>query len=195
MKHINRRAFVAGSVAAGFVLCPVRGAPPVGKLAEIAARELAKAGSKVWLKDRVAIADFSLPSSVPRFYLVDMAGGAVKSFLVTHGKGSDPEHLGILQSFSNEFGSAATSRGAYVTTKWYDGTHGPSMRLLGLDPDNDHAEDRAIVIHAAAYANPEMIVKWGKLGRSDGCFAFPDANLMEILARLSPGRLLFADKL
>ena len=195
MKQINRRKFIAGSVVAGFAVAHAQSTPPVDKLADIAARELARAGSKVWLKDRVAIADFSLPSSVPRFYLVDMAGGAVKSYLVTHGKGSDPEHLGIVQNFSNEIGSAATSRGAYVTTNWYDGTHGPSMRLAGLDPDNSNAADRAIVIHAAAYANPSMIGKWGKLGRSDGCFAFPDANLMEILARLSPGRLLFSDRL
>ena len=195
MKHLNRRAFVAGSVVASFALSPARAATPVDRLLDIAARELARAGSKIWLKDKVAIADFSLPSSEPRFFLVDMADGTVKSFLVTHGKGSDPEHLGVLQNFSNEIGSAATSRGAYVTTNWYDGIHGPSMRLLGLDPDNDHAEDRAIVIHAADYANPEMIVKWGKLGRSDGCFAFPEANLMEILARLSPGRLLFSDRL
>jgi hypothetical protein len=193
---INRREFVVASAAAALALPAgiARAAAPLDQLKDIAARELERAGARVWLKDRVALADFSLPSSVPRLFLVDMAGGAVQPYLVTHGKGSDPEHIGVLQSFSNVTGSAATSRGAYITTKWYDGTHGPSMRLIGLDADNSNAEDRAIVIHGAAYANPDMITRWGKLGRSDGCFAFPEANLMEILARMSPGRLLFADK-
>ena len=143
----------------------------------------------------VGIADFSLPSSEPRFFLVDIQSGLVRPFLVAHGKGSDPEHDGWLKSFSNDPGSLATSRGAYVTQRWYDGKYGTSMRLAGLDADNDHANDRAIVMHGAWYANPAMITEWGKLGRSEGCFALPEVNLMEVMARLGPGRLLFADKL
>lgn len=69
------------------------------------------------------------------------------------------------------------------------------MRLYGLDPDNSNAEARAIVVHGAWYANPDMIEKWGKLGRSDGCFAFPEDDLMQIIARVGPGRLIFSDKL
>ena len=144
------------------------------------------AGKRIWLKDRVGIADFTLPSSVPRFFLVDMAGGAVHPFLVTHGKGSDPDHTGFLQSFSNVEGSMATSRGAYASYGWYDGSHGPSMRLIGLDADNSNAADRAIVIHGAPYANADMIPRWGKLGRSDGCFVFPEDNLMEMLDEDQP---------
>ncbi len=51
-------------------------------------------------KDRIAIADFSAPSSQPRFYLVDMVNGATTSFLVAHGKGSDPEHSGLAAGVS-----------------------------------------------------------------------------------------------
>ncbi len=192
---MNRRHFVAGSLAASLCAGAARTAPANEALIGIAQRELARLGNKIWLKDQVGIADFSLPSNQPRFFLIDMASGAVRPFLVTHGRGSDPDHLGLLQNFSNEDGSGATSRGAYLTLKWYDGTHGPSMRLQGLDADNSNAADRAIVIHTAPYANPDMIQTWGKLGRSDGCFVFPESNVMEILARLSPGRLLFADRL
>ena len=165
------------------------------KLRMIAHRELTRNRNAIWLKDMVGIADFTRPSSEPRFFLVDLVGGKVRPYLVAHGKGSDPEHEGVVRRFSNEFESFASSRGAYLTHTWYEGKHGLSMRLYGLDPDNSNAEARAIVIHGAWYSNPDMIQKWGKLGRSDGCFAFPEANLMEIVARLGPGRLLFADKI
>jgi L,D-transpeptidase catalytic domain len=194
---IDRRGFLAGSlgslcVAATGGLAHAR-LPDAG-LIDIAKRELARAGRKVWLSDSVGIADFSVPSYEPRFFIIDLVSGKVRPFYVSHGAGSDPEHDGWLKRFSNEEGSLATSRGAYVTHTWYEGVHGTSMRLTGLDADNSNAEDRAIVVHGAAYANPEMIPIWGKLGRSSGCFALPEANLMEVLARLGPGRLLFADK-
>jgi hypothetical protein len=196
VKSIDRRSFLAGSLVSPLLASAACAAPlPDDLIVATAKRELERMGNKIWLKDQVGIADFSRPSAEPRFFLVDLVGGKVRSYLVSHGKGSDPDHSGQLQSFSNVDGSFATSRGAYLTLKWYDGKHGPSMRLAGLDPDNSNALDRAIVIHAAAYANPDHVATYGKLGRSDGCFVFPEANLMEILARLSPGRLLFADRL
>ena len=54
---------------------------------------------------------------------------------------------------------------------------------------------RAIVLHPAWYANPDMLEKWGKLGRSDGCFAMAEADFNEALWHLSGGRLLYADRL
>lgn len=192
---INRRQFVAGTAALAFA--PTKGFAAVDedRLRRIAHRELTRNQSTIWLRDTVGIADFSLPSSEPRFFVIDMISGQVRSFLVSHGRGSDPGHEGIVRRFSNEFDSLASSRGAFLTHTWYDGIHGPSMRLYGLDPDNSNAEARAIVVHGAWYANPVMIEKWGKLGRSDGCFAFPEEDLMQIIARVGPGRLIFSDKL
>jgi L,D-transpeptidase catalytic domain len=165
------------------------------QLRDIAQRQLAKAGNRIWLRDMVGIADFAQPSFNKRFYLVDMVSGKVRTYLMSHGSGSDPQHDGWLKSFSNIPNSLATSRGSYVTHTWYEGQNGTSMRLSGLEPDNDLAEDRAIVVHGSWYANPNMIDKWGKLGRSSGCFVVPENNLLEVLARLGPGRLLYADKL
>ena len=74
-------------------------------------------------------------------------------------------------------GSEATSRGAYLTAEWYNGKYGTSMRLQGLDADNNAALSRAIVMHPAPYADPSWIEKFGKLGRSEGCFAMaPDSS-------------------
>jgi L,D-transpeptidase catalytic domain len=194
---LDRRRFLAAGIAtacATLVGAPAIARPTNVELAGIARRELQRAGSAVWIKDMVGIADFSQPSFEPRFFVVDMVSGKVRPFLVAHGIGSDPEHDGWLKSFSNAPDSQATSRGAFITHNWYEGIHGTSLRLTGLDADNCNADERAIVVHGAWYANPDMIPKWGKLGRSSGCFALPEANLMEVLARLGPGRLLFADK-
>jgi hypothetical protein len=170
-------------------------APSHQRLIEIAKQQIERHGNKIWLRDKAGIVDFSAYSSTPRFHIVDFESGKIRSLLCTHGRGSDPENEGWLKNFSNDHGSAATSRGAYVTRLWYQGKHGLSMRLLGLEADNSNAEDRAIVVHGAWYAEPRMITEYGKLGRSEGCFAFPEARLPEVVAHLGPGRLLFADRL
>lgn len=165
------------------------------KLVEIAKRELGRAGSTVWRHDIVGIADFARPSTLPRFHFVNLESGQIRSFLVAHGRGSDPAHSGFLQAFSNVPGSEATSRGAYLTCEWYKGKYGTSIRLEGLDPDNSLALDRAIVMHPAAYAAPSHIARFGKLGRSEGCFAMSPDQFNEALWHLSGGRLLYADRI
>jgi hypothetical protein len=142
----------------------------------------------------VGVADFSRPSADARFHCVDLANGRVSSVLVAHGRGSDPDHCGWLERFSNDPGSSATSEGVYLTAGEYQGKHGRSMRLKGLDPTNSNAEPRAVVIHGAWYVSPRMIVDHGKLGRSEGCLAFSDADLPGMLERLGPGRLIIASR-
>ena len=115
--------------------------------------------------------------------------------LVAHGRGSDPQHDGWLKSFSNTINSEATSRGAYLVGDGFTGKYGTSLRLQGLDPDNSNAYDRAIVMHPAWYAAPDMLAKWGKLGRSEGCFAMDPEYFGQSLALLAGGRLLFADRI
>jgi hypothetical protein len=145
--------------------------------------------------DVVGIADFSKSSSESRFYLLDTNTGRVTRHLVAHGRGSDPEHTGFLQRFSNAPGSYATSSGAYVTSDYYPGRYGRAMRVRGLDNSNSNAESRAIVIHSAWYAEPQVAAMQGRLGRSEGCFAFSYQSRQEVLARLGPGRFLYADRL
>ncbi len=149
---------------------------------------------QIRFSDVACLVDFSARSALPRMHLVDMIDGRVTSFLTAHGRGSDPAHTGMLKHFSNAPGSFATSRGAYKTGALYDGKYGRAMRLAGLDPDNSNAEARAIVIHAAWYVSDEMIARHGKLGRSEGCFALSAHGLEQVLARLGPGRLLYAGK-
>ena len=144
--------------------------------------------------DVIGITDFSRASRDQRFYLLYPESGMVTAYQVTHGRGSDPEHNGYLSYFSNVHGSEATSRGAYVTGDVYYGKYGRSLRLVGLDPSNSNALERAIVVHSARYAEPEMVDQYGKLGRSEGCFALSQLSLQYVLQQLGPGRLLYADK-
>jgi hypothetical protein len=145
-------------------------------------------------RDYIGIADFSLPSRTPRFHVLNVAEGTATSYLVAHGRGSDPTHTGWLERFSNEPRSHATSAGAYRTDGYYVGEHGRSMRLVGLDPSNDNAASRAIVVHGAWYVSEEIVAHFGMLGRSEGCLAVSSSSLNEILAKLGPGHLIYADK-
>ncbi|WP_312857036.1 murein L,D-transpeptidase catalytic domain-containing protein [Novosphingobium chloroacetimidivorans] len=160
-----------------------------------AKRQVERLGSKLWRTDVVGMADFSRPSWEPRMHFANLENGTVRSFLLAHGKGSDLDHTGWLQTFSSQYGSLATSRGAYLTCEWYTGKYGTSIRLVGLDPDNRTALERMIVMHSAWYVDPGMIAKWGKIGRSDGCFAMSQTDFNEALWHLSGGRLLFADRI
>ena len=153
----------------------------------------AKRGS-LKFADVIGITDFSKASREDRFYLLDVASGMVTGYQVAHGRGSDPAHSGWLERFSNEPGSEASSSGAYVTGDIYHGKYGRSLRLTGLDQTNYNALSRAIVVHAAWYAEPKVAEEYGKLGRSEGCFALSETNLQYVLYRLGPGRLLYADK-
>ena len=178
---------------------PIAFAPvaPAGINPALFAKAKAALDSRRFIRHRdvIGVVDFTLDSGHPRFHLVDLLSGQVESHAVAHGRGSDPAHSGYLESFSNDFGSLASSSGASVTAATYEGKYGTSMKVQGLDWSNNNAESRAIVIHNAWYAEPDMIAMHGKLGRSEGCFAFSRASQWRVMDRLADGRMIFADKL
>ena len=149
------------------------------------------------IKDRrvIGLVDFNKGSGEDCFHVIDLMAGKVDSFRTTHGRGSDPRHSGYLENFSNRSGSNCTSAGTYTAAELYHGKYGLSMRLDGHDARNDQARARAIVIHNAWYAEPEMLAQHGKLGRSEGCFAFSAADQKKVMDRLKGGRMIFADKI
>jgi hypothetical protein len=170
----------------------VRAVPPT--LLHRALDALERHRERVAHRDVIGIADFSLPSRVPRFHLLNLLDGSSSTHLVAHGRGSDPTHTGWLERFSNEPRSQATSAGAYRTDTLYVGEHGRSMRLEGLDPSNDKAAARAIVVHGAWYVSDEIVAHFGMLGRSEGCLAVSNPSLDMVLSTLGPGRMIYADK-
>lgn len=199
---MNRRELIRGTLATGAALTLPVTVPAMARtglardaqLVDIARRAQQRAGDLVWRHDVVGVADFGLASTEPRMHLVYLEAGRVDSYLVSHGDGSDPEHDGWLNWFSNEHNSHCTSEGTYMTYSWYVGRFGTSMRLEGLDPTNNNALDRAIVMHPARYAESAHVERWGKLGRSNGCFAMGFNDFQRALVDLGGGRVLHAGR-
>ena len=137
----------------------------------------------------LAVADMDLPNTTERLWVLDLKNAQVlHRSLVAHGEGSG--HLRA-RRFSNTEESACTSLGFYRTADTYDGIHGYSRRIEGLDKgQNANAYDRYVVLHAADYASPEYIRQHGHLGYSRGCPALPPAQFKEIIATVRVGSML-----
>ena len=141
-------------------------------------------------KEILTLVDFSKPSTEERFYVFDMRHKKLLfSSLVSHGKNSGGNYA---TSFSNENGSLKSSLGFFLTENTCQGKNGYSLVLNGLEKGiNDRAKERAIVIHGAAYSNPSVIASSGRLGRSFGCPALPQAVSKPIINTIKGGSLLF----
>lgn len=141
-------------------------------------------------KDILTLIDFTKPSTEERLFVLDMNRKQILfSSLVSHGKNSGGKYA---TSFSNENGSHKSSLGFYTTENTYQGRNGYSLVLNGLEKGiNDRAKERAIVIHGAAYSNPSVAASSGRLGRSFGCPALPQALNKPIINTIKNGTLLF----
>lgn len=143
---------------------------------------------------KLVVVDYGLHSSEERLFVIDLATGAVSAYRAAHGLGSDPDHDGELDRFSSVSGSQASPEGAFRFAEEYSGKHGQSFRLDGLDETNRNARARAIVVHAAWYAEPGFLIQHGKLGRSNGCIVFSKADLARFIAEVPEGTLIFVGK-
>ncbi|SES95263.1 murein L,D-transpeptidase catalytic domain family protein [Marinobacter segnicrescens] len=139
---------------------------------------------------RLAVIDFSLPSSEQRLWIFDLEEKALLlRDLVAHGRNS-----GDLEStqFSNVEGSHQSSIGLFRAAESYQGKHGYSLRLDGLEPGfNDLARQRAIVIHGADYVDPSWVDAYGRIGRSLGCPAVRQEISDQVVDNLKGGQLVF----
>lgn len=138
----------------------------------------------------LTIVDFSKPSAANRFYIIDMEQGQLLlQTLVAHGKKSGSV---FANTFSNKDASLKSSLGFYVTGKTYVGKHGVSLELEGMEKGiNDHAKDRAIVIHGANYVSESIAKEQGFIGRSLGCPAVPNDQVNTIIQAIQGASCLF----
>jgi hypothetical protein len=173
-------------------LAAIPGGPrrPVLEAALAAYDEAARQGALA-RPDLLTVIDYTRPSTERRLWVLDLARGRVLFHeLVAHGKNSGDN---ITRFFSNAHGSLMTSLGLFVTGAPYVGQNGYSLRLRGLDPGvNDHAFDRAIVMHGASYVNATIAARLGRLGRSWGCPAVPAAAARDIIDTIKGGSAIFA---
>jgi hypothetical protein len=86
-----------------------------------------------------------------------------------------------------------SSLGIFRALDEYRGSHGPSLRLEGLEPGfNDHARERAIVMHGADYVSDGIIASQGRLGRSWGCPAVRPEVARKLIETIRDGSLIVA---
>lgn len=142
-------------------------------------------------KDQVlTIVDFSKPSTEKRLFVIDVNEEKVLFHTyVAHGKNTGDK---VARKFSNIPESLQSSLGFYTTLSTYNGKHGYSLKLEGLERGINHlAKDRAIVIHGADYATEGFIKRNGYLGRSWGCPALPPNLNKPIIDEIKDGSCLF----
>jgi hypothetical protein len=141
-------------------------------------------------KDILTLIDFSLSSNTKRLWVIDMATNTILyNSLVAHGRNTGEEYA---NSFSNASSSFKSSLGFYSTGEIYNGKHGMSLKLDGLEKGiNDNARVRGVVMHSANYVSNSFIKANKRLGRSQGCPAIPEELLKGIVGTIKNKSCLF----
>lgn len=141
-------------------------------------------------KPLLTVIDFTLPSTEKRLWVIDVEKREILlNTVVAHGRNTGEL---MAENFSNTHESFKSSLGFYKTAETYQGKHGYSLRLDGLEKGfNDQARARAIVIHGADYAREEFAKATGRLGRSLGCPALPTEISAQVIDLIKDGSLIF----
>ena len=144
-------------------------------------------------KQVLTVIDFDLPSTKKRLWVLDLATNNILFHtLVAHGHNSGENEA---TNFSNTDQSNMSSLGFYATGSEYEGKHGHSLRLQGLDEGyNTNAAARSVVMHGADYVSEDFIKQNGRLGRSLGCPALPMDQYSQIIDAVNGGTCLFLNK-
>ncbi len=145
---------------------------------------------KIQNENIISIIDYSLSSDKKRLFVIDLKEGELLFHtFVAHGRNSG---LKTATKFSNKTESKKSSLGFYVTGETYNGSHGYSLRLQGLEKGiNDNVLRRGIVMHSAAYVDEDYITGQGFIGRSLGCPAIPATVYKEVIETIKSGTCLF----
>ncbi len=157
----------------------------------VEARACALQGGNVQAGTRLAVIDYTRPSTQKRLWVFDLdRSQLLYTEHVAHGRGSGENYA---TSFSNRDSSHQTSLGLFTTNETYVGGNGYSLRMDGLEPGiNDNARDRLIVMHGAPYVDPGQAQRQGRLGRSFGCPALRPQVAQQLIDTLKQGQMLFA---
>jgi L,D-transpeptidase catalytic domain len=155
------------------------------------AAECAAASGAAAPAQRLAVIDYSRPSTERRLWVFDLKKTVLLyAEYVAHGRNSGEN---FANAFSNRESSHQSSLGLFATAETYNGGNGYSLRMDGLEPGvNDMARARAIVMHGAPYVDPVMAQRQGRLGRSFGCPAVRPAVANDVIDTLKQGQLVFA---
>ncbi|AMV03672.1 murein L,D-transpeptidase catalytic domain family protein [Xanthomonas citri] len=176
-----------GAPRVGLVEALARQAPSLDRQVLALATEAlqcARQRQQVGAERVLSVIDYSRPSTERRLWVFDLDKQRLLfREWVAHGRNTGEN---LAAKFSNNDGSFQSSLGAFTAQESYTGHNGYSLRLKGLEPGfNDHARDRAIVIHGAPYVSEAII-------RSLGCPAVRPAVAKQLIDTLRDGAFVFA---
>lgn len=103
-------------------------------------------------EDYCIMVDYGIPSGTPRVFVWSFKEEKVVSQTYTMhgpGKGSTAKQ----PVFSNENGSKCSTLGHFAVTKVHGNVQKRGFRLNGLDPDNNNAYSRGIMIHNSIWVD------------------------------------------
>lgn len=141
-------------------------------------------------KSVLTIADFDQNSTRKRLWIIDLdRDSLLLNTWVAHGNRSGDD---LATRFSDANDSNESSLGFYVTGEVYNGKHGRSLRLDGMDEGyNANARKRSIVVHGAAYVSQSTINQLGRLGRSQGCPAVAPELADQVINSIAGKTVIF----
>lgn len=128
--------------------------------------------------------DYSIPSGTPRLFVWDFQRKKiVATTYVMHGPGKGSTDKRPV--FSNEPGSECSSLGRFLVTKEHGNSLKRSFRIKGLDPDNQTAYARGLMIHGSTYLDGHCWMRYIPLHRvsCQGCVTVSSRG-MDYLWRL-----------
>ena len=121
----------------------------------------------------LTVIDYSLPSTEPRLWVLDLqTGHTLYQEVVAHGRGSGGNMATMFSNARTAIRRVWGSSSRKIPT-WAERLLDASQRArAGI---NDQARARAIVMHGAQYVDPAIAAAQGRLGRSWGCPALRPA--------------------
>ena len=124
--------------------------------------------------------DYSIKSGSPRFFIYDFTKkDIVFSCLCAHGLGGGS--TAITPVFSNSEGSLCSSLGRFVITGIGSATYKNCFRLKGLDPVNNNAATRGILIHAGRMVSYHKLIPYIPLSKTcEGCLTITKKGLFKL---------------
>ncbi len=141
-------------------------------------------------KPVLSVIDFQKPSTEKRLWIFDIKQRKLLYYsLVAHGRNTGQN---TAEDFSNVANSNKSSLGFYVTQNIYQGKHGLSLVINGMEKGwNDSAKSRSIVVHGADYVSEDFVEDVGRLGRSQGCPAIPQAICNGVVCTICDRSVMF----
>ncbi len=173
------------------ILANARGLDPEALKYAVKGYEWAIANHRVNNKNILTIIDFTKPADAKRMWVINLkTSRVIMNTYTTQGKNSGGYYA---TRFSNQCRTDETSLGVYETLNTYDGKHGLSERLQGLEPGiNNNALRRDIVVHPAWYATPSFVAENHGAGRSWGCFGISPNLSTRFIELTKDGSVIFA---